>query len=81
MKNRAVKPRLRSGLIDPSLIKTTYMPLGIDRGPAFIFGNYLGPAFSKITPLPQYLKISAPGPDISKLWPSAPASNCPPVDP
>ena len=48
MKNRAVKLRLR--LIDPSLMKTTYMPLGIDRGPApaFIFGNYPGPAFSKI---------------------------------
>ena len=48
MKNRAVKLRLR--LIDPLLMKTTYMPLGIERGPApaFIFGNYPGPAFSKI---------------------------------
>ena len=61
MKNRAVKPRLRSGLIDLSLFKTTYMPLGIDRGPAFIFGNYLGPAFSKITPRPPYFEVMASG--------------------
>ena len=79
MKNRAVKPRL--GLIDPSLIKTTYMPPGIDRGPAFIFWKLPRPGIFKNHPLPRYLKKSAPGPDISKLWPSAPASNCPPVDP